>query len=1393
MLSALETPHCSLGHDDIMRFDSLKRSPRKRGGAGGPPRRPDNWRETFIYDLDRWIREYGLTSEGIEDGLLNSRMARALVERGGVVNEDDGSALSCVMYLGWPMIQNGWSIVPQDRPGTFGAKNGGRDRKPSGIPHTIITSRQGHTSALTYPFLPTEWRDKRMNVREFAQMWRLGSANVAIQCCAASGHIRALDIDCPDVVVAARVRDLAFQHLGETPFIRVGNAPKSQLLYRVEGEDVRLPKWSVTLIEGDEENDIAGQSVEWLSNGSLLTAYGLHHKTKQSFDWSQGTLHPAIAGPEHAPLVTKDMLRAFVNALQQQWPVARGGGVTSNPYGGKATASEFRRQRHGGSGQYWSPLVINGDWTTDKDGRVTDGAENWMTAQSWALCAANAHDLHRIQSVLVERLVFEAELALMHSHRDNAKYQSKDTILREAEYKIRTAAEKWMRSLDNCRRTGSYLDGMVPWSISDDGRRPVSQRVRAAQRPQDGSLDWIPDEACPVPELAERPGVKVSVIKKDRDAVEADRAARALIEDKDERKRITDGVSDEVGETIGEWLSTVPTWNSDLPAKPWVLKAPTGAGKTVSTIDELASFCVEHPREPGQGPILLVLPTHANADEAMSKAVDAGMFAPELWSEKDLEKLEADLGKRGVKIVRFRGREAAGCQRAGELRMLADKGIGASKLCGAEVEDGDELDRRAAWKEGRKLPKKKILCPFRERGQCGYYAQMAELQTADIVVLPHAYLTIAKLPLELRKPRAVIIDESVTYALLRQSRMPISTLSLPRAEPYVTKTDRKMWPDMSDEDISMAYLNGRDQLCQLAREWLAAGKDVAVELRALEDGNDLLQAAITTCERANDRTRKVRPDLTPEEIAEIAQSPAGSWILDEIRFWKLVRDRVERLGAGTARGDRDMRWQVVEHPETTPTGAVEPTPHLRLSWRVTPNWAGFPMLLLDASANTRIITKLLGAEPEVRTIDAPLHVRTVAMIERTWSNSSFVPRWDASDEELKKVAETVEQARRLITTTAVMYGHGRVLVGTTIAVREVLTGGAWVPPPNVDFVHFGALRGLDFAKGHVAAISIGRSEQPISIVDGYAAALTFDDDDPEQPVDKFGTGLTSVSKPLFRVPQWRRIAMRTGEDIDQLVPRMPARPVLDAKGRQKEQYGKLLSTRSWGQDLEESWREEELRQFLGRLRPVYRGLDDTPPPVWIAVGKILPDGIIVDELADMQACIKAWPMCELIRIGGGVLADNVTPMLPGAQEILQGRDLKGLAQTLPKAKAFLARWVAPFEHVKYRLVSEPNAVRSAMLLPGWYPGGSIQDHWMDLSERYGELPEVMRVTPPKLVAASKAKPRDKRDVDRDDQLLFEIEVRSAHYATEAAHGLSRAEFEIRRARGEFDSDETVSQ
>lgn len=1423
----------------------------RRGDADEISRQSNlDYLRTATYVLTDYARALALTDSEIEAYLLGNN--GELIAR-GTVSKEDRSDLRTVQRLGWQLIKNGWSIVPQDRHG---------QRKPSDIPVPVRAGKYGkEVSERRYAFRPSLWRERRMNIREFLELENLFNANLAFQCCAASGHVRVLDIDCRDAAVSQEVMRIALEELGATPFIRYGARPKVMLVYRVSKEDSKDQKWSVALrgADGQEEVDEEGQpinQIEWLATGSLITAFGYHHKTGENFDWSEGRLSPLTGRPEDAPLVDKTMLRRFINRVQAFRQVV-GAMSTSNPYGNKSTFTEFDNNTTY-RGNIRTPRRSSGPWTVDASGKVTDGAEAWLTAHAWAYCAVNHEHLPGGLQDMIDLLAFEAKSKLMGRHRNNSMFLSEASTERAVAEKMRSAAAKWIASLDSKMRTGRYLDGAIPWTVGEDGRRAISQRIAPSERPVDGSLDWIPDESCPVEALAETiPSAKTAIVDKTAERRETDRQMRALWTEQTDRHAIGKRVETDVRGAIGDWLMTVPEWDGNTPVAPWILRAPTGAGKTVGVIGKLADFCAAHPRAKGDGPILLVLPTHANGDEAMATALREGMIAPDVWTEKDVEGLKAALKKLGVKIARFKGRIAAECKRPTELKALQEKGIGASGLCGADVEvvgeDEDqriatELDRKLARKAGEKLDTQEILCAFRARGECGYYNQMADLERADIVIISHAYLSLSSLPKPLRKPRAVIIDESVTYSLIDQSRMPISTLNLPRREPYVIKTDRTMRKGWTDEEIKAWFVGAREELAALTVHWLAEDKDIPTELirrdafiaevvqvaydrsqvlavlngeqaadfpdvaktirglmtgrrdlvgelKKLDRSSDLLRAAIVVCDRANDRHRRVRPDMSPGDVEALAIEETGRQLLDEIRFWKLVRERIENVGAGTARGERDTRWQVVENIEEIVTEKGKTfavTPHLRLSWRKAPNWAGRPMLLLDASARPRIVEKLFGAQPVVRSVEAPLHVRTIAMIEKTWSNSSFVAKADSSDEELKIIAENIESARRLITTTAVIHGHGRVLVGTTIAVREVLTGGAWVPPPNTDFVHFGALRGLDFAKHHLAAISIGRSEQPISVIDGYAAALTYDDDVPELPYDLLGTGVTAEGKPLFRKSGWKRIAMRTGQDVDHMVPGMQPKPVLDDKGKPtRDADGKPVTTPTWALELEESWREEELRQFLGRLRPVFRGTtDDLPPPIWIAAGKILPDGIVVDELLEMKALLKAWPMAELVRLGGGVLADNVTPHLPGAQDLLQGRTLAEMAKNLPRAMPFLRRWAAPFEHIRYHLATDPAGKdRSAMLLPGWIQG-SASDYWMALSERYGELPELISVSEPKLVAGdAKAKPLDKRDINRDDAMLAEIEAREAHRAEAGAADHGRVEFELRRARGLYHARE----
>lgn len=54
--------------------------------------------------------------------------------------------------------------------------------------------------------------------------------NVAVVAGASSGHVRAIDIDRLDAGLSERLRDLAFEIFGETPFVGIGHAPHTLTL-----------------------------------------------------------------------------------------------------------------------------------------------------------------------------------------------------------------------------------------------------------------------------------------------------------------------------------------------------------------------------------------------------------------------------------------------------------------------------------------------------------------------------------------------------------------------------------------------------------------------------------------------------------------------------------------------------------------------------------------------------------------------------------------------------------------------------------------------------------------------------------------------------------------------------------------------------------------------------------------------------------------------------------------------------------------------------------------------------------------------------------------------------------------------------------------------------------
>lgn len=1368
-----------------MKFETLNRRPKRVVGGDLTPAEQREFAKNRREFLEQaWPHKSGVNTFSAADAELESMLldnCSDYVRAGRVDAVGDKWKTKTVQRFGWACIAHGWSIVPQEREGT---------RNPSRIPYTVGAGLKA--KELSETFYPTQWREKRHSIRQFLQLGEVWDANLALQCCAASSHIRILDIDCRDAETAKRVMQTAFDILGVTPFVRYGARPKVQLIYRVQGDDIGIGRWSITFKNADGSPDVDEDghpinAVEWLAEGGIFTAYGLHHKTKKSFEWEG--LHPAIAGPELAPIVTKGLLRQFTNALEAVRPIV-GGVANSNPHGGRSVITEFDRR---GNGRIWVPKISQGQWSVDAEGYVTDGAETWATAHAWALCAANAGDLRRLMPIIEDYLTAHACNVLGKRRRDHGDYSSDERIMRAVRLKLKAAADKWHQSIDSFMRTGRYLPKIIPWGINEDGTRPVAQRIAPAGRPADGSLDWIPDDTCPVEALADSmPTARVSIDKKTVEATMRDAFERQLIENLELRHKTAAKVSSDVRGHVRGFFDSI----SESPFH--LLKAPTGAGKTVAFWAEVAAFIAANPRrnQAGDlGPILFVVPSHANANESMLVAERNGLFSAEFWSEDDIDSIHSMVG-RSVRVERFKGRSAAGmCGRQEELKALSDKSIGASGLCEKTVDAVSDAEAKLTRREGGDVEQIKLLCPIRAAGECGYYNQFDKLANADIIVITHAYLTMRGLPKVLKTPRAVIIDESVTYAALNQGYLPLWAFELQRKRPYVTKSDRARFADWTIDQIADAYYADRLEAADLAKTTIQAGKELGTVFRDLKRGRALVEAAILVCERSHDADRAVRPDVTPEAVKLIARKETAKHLLLEKRFWKTLLNRMDLLDAGDAKGDREMRFQAVMHPDSE-MGLQ--APHVRISWGTPLNWSDRPLLLLDASANKRIMGKVFGRDPVEHVVDAPLHVRTVAAIEKTWSTSSFIPAWDASDDEKAQCAANIASARSLITITAVVYGYGRVIVGTTMKVREVLTGGGWLPPANIDFVHFGALRGLDFAKDHVCAISIGRTEQPISIIDGYAAALTYDDDQPEEPYDRSGMGLTPEGRPLFRPATSRKMMMRTGQDVSHNIPQMPGKMVLDTKGevvvvKIKIDDGRVIAARSWGQDLEESWREEELRQFLGRLRPVFRGVAvdadgvalQVEPPVWLCIGKVQPPGIIVDEVVEVSQLIKPAPVYDMVRLGDGIFDEHVMAAVPAVREMMGERSLKEIrAAYMPGRNSYILRLISAMDKVVYRLArDEPGRQRSGYVASAMVEG-DVAEHYLAVAKANGIDVVVVSVESSARRPKSRVKAQpdkvDARLASRDERLEAELNIR----AIAARAKLSPAETEVRLLQGD---------
>ena len=143
-----------------------------------------------------------------------------------------------------------------------------------------------------------------------------------------------VDIDIlSDPDLAHRVQALAFEHLGPTPFIRVGLWPKRLLVYRKRKDaahnDGRGVQTSSSAVHSVSFKAANGDGIEILSDGKQFTIYGMHREAGRPYCWP-GECNPLDDTPAAAPLVHQEQVDAFLAAVNEIIPLTSATGRAGN-------------------------------------------------------------------------------------------------------------------------------------------------------------------------------------------------------------------------------------------------------------------------------------------------------------------------------------------------------------------------------------------------------------------------------------------------------------------------------------------------------------------------------------------------------------------------------------------------------------------------------------------------------------------------------------------------------------------------------------------------------------------------------------------------------------------------------------------------------------------------------------------------------------------------------------------------------------------------------------------------------------------------------------------------------------------------------------------------------
>lgn len=194
----------------------------------------------------------------------------------------------------------------------------------------------------------------------------------------AAGRVIGIDIDVAfSAEVALRIEGLAKQLLGDTPAVRIGNAPKRLLVYRAAA-----PFAGFKLAP-----------IEVLGLGQQFIAYGVHPDTGKPYEWPVSTL--ADLQIDELPEITEEQAREFARQAYELVPpehrpkslgVGLQAAVTSAPSGQQRGTLEAIAQA--------LPHIVNADLDYDSWVRLglalkgALGEEGWPLFEAWSASSA---------------------------------------------------------------------------------------------------------------------------------------------------------------------------------------------------------------------------------------------------------------------------------------------------------------------------------------------------------------------------------------------------------------------------------------------------------------------------------------------------------------------------------------------------------------------------------------------------------------------------------------------------------------------------------------------------------------------------------------------------------------------------------------------------------------------------------------------------------------------------------------------------------------------------------------------------------------------------------------------------------------------------------------------